>query len=63
MALPTQEGADAYASEVSFGVHHQGGPGIAQGGIALAEAREQPHGPHPQPVRRPQGQGGGLAAG
>ena len=40
MALPEAEGADAYASEVTFGVHHQGGPGIAHGGIVGAALDE-----------------------
>jgi acyl-coenzyme A thioesterase PaaI-like protein len=40
MALPSMEGADTYASEVTFGVHHQGGPGIAHGGIAGAALDE-----------------------
>jgi len=40
MALPTAEGADTYASEVTFGVHHQGGPGIAHGGIVGAALDE-----------------------
>jgi acyl-coenzyme A thioesterase PaaI-like protein len=41
MALPEAEGAATYEAEVTFGVHHQGGPGIAHGGIvgaALVEA-------------------------
>ena len=40
MALPAAEGADTYASEVTFGVHHQGGPGIAHGGIVGAALDE-----------------------
>ena len=40
MALPEQEGAATYASEVTFGVHHQGGPGIAHGGIVGAALDE-----------------------
>jgi acyl-coenzyme A thioesterase PaaI-like protein len=40
MALPSMEGADTYASEVTFGVHHQGGPGIAHGGIVGAALDE-----------------------
>ena len=40
MSLPTQEGTEAYASEVRFGVHHQGGPGIAHGGIVGAALDE-----------------------
>ena len=40
MALPKQEGAKTYASEVTFGIHHQGGPGIAHGGIVGAALDE-----------------------
>lgn len=40
MALPTEEGAETYASEVTFGLHHQGGPGIAHGGIVGAALDE-----------------------
>lgn len=40
MALPLEEGAETYASEVTFGVHHQGGPGIAHGGIVGAALDE-----------------------
>ncbi len=40
MALPTAEGAESYASEVTFGIHHQGGPGIAHGGIVGAALDE-----------------------
>ena len=40
MALPAAEGAETYASEVTFGVHHQGGPGIAHGGIVGAALDE-----------------------
>ena len=40
MALPVQEGADTYATEVIFGSHHQGGPGIAHGGIVGAALDE-----------------------
>ena len=40
MALPEQEGGQAYESEVTFGVHHQGGPGIAHGGIVGAALDE-----------------------
>jgi acyl-coenzyme A thioesterase PaaI-like protein len=40
MALPEQDGADTYESEVRFGVHHQGGPGIAHGGIVGAALDE-----------------------
>jgi acyl-coenzyme A thioesterase PaaI-like protein len=40
MARPAEAGADTYESEVSFGVHHQGGPGIAHGGIVGAALDE-----------------------
>jgi acyl-coenzyme A thioesterase PaaI-like protein len=40
MALPSEEGASAYGAEVTFGVHHQGGPGIAHGGIVGAALDE-----------------------
>ena len=40
MALPEAEGADTYASEVTFAAHHQGGPGIAHGGIVGAALDE-----------------------
>lgn len=40
MAPPTEEGAESYTSEVIFGVHHQGGPGIAHGGIVGAALDE-----------------------
>ena len=40
MALPAGEGADTYATEVTFGSHHQGGPGIAHGGIVGAALDE-----------------------
>jgi len=40
MATPAQEGAQTYESEVRFGVHHQGGPGIAHGGIVGAALDE-----------------------
>jgi acyl-coenzyme A thioesterase PaaI-like protein len=40
MALPEREGTTTYASEVTFGVHHQGGPGIAHGGIVGAALDE-----------------------
>jgi acyl-coenzyme A thioesterase PaaI-like protein len=40
MALPTEEGAETYASELRFGVYHQGGPGIAHGGIVGAALDE-----------------------
>jgi acyl-coenzyme A thioesterase PaaI-like protein len=40
MALPRVEGATTYESEVAFGVHHQGGPGIVHGGIVAAALDE-----------------------
>ncbi len=40
MALPAAEGTDSYESEVTFGVQHQGGPGIAHGGIVGAALDE-----------------------
>ena len=40
MALPEQEGAATYAADVTFGIHHQGGPGIAHGGIVGAALDE-----------------------
>jgi acyl-coenzyme A thioesterase PaaI-like protein len=40
MAQPAVEGAETYESEVTFGVHHQGGPGIAHGGIVGAALDE-----------------------
>jgi acyl-coenzyme A thioesterase PaaI-like protein len=40
MPLPEAEGADAYEAEVTFGSHHQGGPGIAHGGIVGAALDE-----------------------
>ena len=40
MTLPKVEGATTYESEVSFGVHHQGGPGIVHGGIVAAALDE-----------------------
>jgi acyl-coenzyme A thioesterase PaaI-like protein len=40
MALPDEEGADAYAAEVTFRDEHQGGPGIAHGGIVGAALDE-----------------------
>ena len=40
MTLPEQEGAQTYESDVTFGVHHQGGPGIAHGGIVGAALDE-----------------------
>jgi len=40
MALPEAEGADTYVSEVTFAAHHQGGPGIAHGGIVGAALDE-----------------------
>jgi acyl-coenzyme A thioesterase PaaI-like protein len=40
MALPQAEGTTTYESEVTFGVHHQGGPGIVHGGIVAAALDE-----------------------
>lgn len=40
MALPVAEGAAKYEAEVTFGVHHQGAPGIAHGGIVGAALDE-----------------------
>ena len=40
MPPPAAEGATEYAAEVTFGVHHQGGPGIAHGGIVGAALDE-----------------------
>lgn len=40
MARPAEEGIDAYAAEVTFGPTHQGGPGIAHGGIVGAALDE-----------------------
>lgn len=40
MALPAEEGALEYATEVVFGPHHQGGPGIAHGGVVGAALDE-----------------------
>ena len=40
MAVPEAEGADTYEAEVTFGVHHQGVPGIAHGGIVGAALDE-----------------------
>jgi acyl-coenzyme A thioesterase PaaI-like protein len=40
MRLPEEEGAETYESEVLFGRPHQGGPGIAHGGIVGAALDE-----------------------
>lgn len=40
MALPEAGGVDRYASAVRFGEPHQGGPGIAHGGIVGAALDE-----------------------
>jgi acyl-coenzyme A thioesterase PaaI-like protein len=40
MQLPAGERASEYAATVTFGVHHQGGPGIAHGGIVGAALDE-----------------------
>jgi acyl-coenzyme A thioesterase PaaI-like protein len=38
--MPTQEGADAYEASFSFDERHQGGPGIAHGGLVGAALDE-----------------------
>jgi acyl-coenzyme A thioesterase PaaI-like protein len=40
MALPQTEGGETYGADVTFGAHHQGGPGIAHGGIVGAALDE-----------------------
>jgi acyl-coenzyme A thioesterase PaaI-like protein len=40
MPAPAEEGASAYAAEVVFRAEHQGGPGIAHGGIVGAALDE-----------------------
>ena len=40
MTQPDAEGAASYEGEVTFGPHHQGGPGIAHGGIVGAALDE-----------------------
>jgi acyl-coenzyme A thioesterase PaaI-like protein len=40
MTQPAEEGAVTYATEVTFGSRHQGGPGIAHGGIVGAALDE-----------------------
>ena len=40
MALPVKEGADSYDATVTFREPHQGGPGIAHGGIVGAALDE-----------------------
>ena len=40
MALPAEEGASTYDAEVTFREPHQGGPGIAHGGIVGAALDE-----------------------
>lgn len=40
MALPTEEGVSTYESVVTFREPHQGGPGIAHGGIVGAALDE-----------------------
>ena len=40
MALPEAEGAGTYEAEVTFKPHHQGGPGLAHGGIVGAALDE-----------------------
>jgi acyl-coenzyme A thioesterase PaaI-like protein len=40
MAQPAAEGVETYESDVTFGVHHQGGPGLTHGGIVGAALDE-----------------------
>jgi acyl-coenzyme A thioesterase PaaI-like protein len=40
LPAPTQEGADAYEASFSFDERHQGGPGIAHGGLVGAALDE-----------------------
>jgi acyl-coenzyme A thioesterase PaaI-like protein len=40
MPVPREEGGSEYETDVVFGVHHQGGPGIAHGGIVGAALDE-----------------------
>jgi acyl-coenzyme A thioesterase PaaI-like protein len=40
MAVPEAEGAGSYEAQVIFGSHHQGGPGLAHGGIVGAALDE-----------------------
>ena len=40
MARPEVDGAETYEAQVTFGSHHQGGPGIAHGGIVGAALDE-----------------------
>jgi acyl-coenzyme A thioesterase PaaI-like protein len=40
LALPTAEGAERYESPVTFAPHHQGGPGLAHGGVVGAALDE-----------------------
>ena len=40
MALPSEEGAESYDATVTFRESHQGGPGIAHGGIVGAALDE-----------------------
>jgi acyl-coenzyme A thioesterase PaaI-like protein len=40
LPTPTQEGADAYEASFSFDERHQGGPGIAHGGLVGAALDE-----------------------
>jgi acyl-coenzyme A thioesterase PaaI-like protein len=40
MARPEVEGAETYESEVTFGEHHQGGPGLAHWGVVGAALDE-----------------------
>jgi acyl-coenzyme A thioesterase PaaI-like protein len=40
MALPPAEGLETYESTVTFSEHHQGGPGVAHGGVVGAALDE-----------------------
>ena len=40
LPLPTNEGATEYEATFSFDEHHQGGPGIAHGGLVAAALDE-----------------------
>ena len=40
LPLPTEEGADRYEAEFSFGERHQGGPGLVHGGLVGAALDE-----------------------
>ena len=38
--MPVEEGLERYAAQIVFGEHHQGGPGLAHGGIVSAALDE-----------------------